>query len=73
MKLNKKEIAESIEALAKIKAKKRALELLEDTHVRVLMKQGGGESANWLAKIVPVKEKVVRVKAHRQLRLYAKE
>lgn len=33
---------------------------------------GGGESALWLAELVRMPKKVMIVKAHKQLRLYAK-
>ncbi len=72
MKLNEKQIAKEIDALAKIKVKQAKLAVDAERHALVIKKAGGGESAKWIAKLVKMPRKVVIVKAHKRLNLVAK-
>lgn len=73
MKLNQTQIARHVNALAALKAKIAALQEKEHAEVLVIKAAGGGESDKFIAKLVKVPEKLVVVKAHKQLRVYPKE
>lgn len=73
MRLNQAQVARHVNRLAGLKAKIAKLQDKENTEVLVLKAAGGGESSKYIAKIVKVPEKLVVVKAHKQLRVYPKE
>ena len=68
--MNQTQIAKYIDRLAVIKARQALLDEKAELIVNTLKKEGGGESRKWRASLVRVPEKIVVVKAHKQLRLY---
>lgn len=69
---SKRITARRVDELAAIKTQISDLRAREEELVDILKAQGGGESASWLADIVRMPKRTMVVKAHRQLRLYAK-
>jgi len=72
MKLNKQQLAKEIDAYARLRGKMAKIMVDMSRHAQLIRKAGGGESAKWVAKLVPMPRKVVIVKAHKQLRVVAK-
>lgn len=70
--MNKSQVAKRIERLAKIKRQIQALNDAAASDIAVLKREGGGESARWVAKLVTMPRHVAVIPKHQQLRLFAK-
>lgn len=72
MKLNKAQIAQVIDRVGKAKGDISVLEGSIAGDIALLKKVGGGESLGYIAELVKMPARTMRVKAHVQLRVTAK-
>lgn len=72
MRYTQAQVATRINRLAAIKSQQRRLEARANDLVLAIRAAGGGQSKKWDALLVRMPRKVVVVKAHTQVRLYAR-
>lgn len=72
MKLNKAQIAQVIDRVATAKGSISTLEGSIAGDIALLKKLGGGESLDFKAELIKMPARVMKVKAHVQLRITAK-
>ena len=70
MRYTRAQIAHRVNRLAALRARIRQLEAKANDCVLAILKNRGGSSSKWTAKLVRQPEKTMVVKAHTQVRLY---
>lgn len=72
MRYTQVQVASRIDRLVAVRAKISALQSKSNDLVLAVLSAGGGESRRNIAKIVRMPRKVVVMRAHKQVRTYAK-